>query len=190
MATYKPDMQDDELIRAAGGRSAGGNRTELDEGRVVLGSGGRVGDRASDQESYAASPSGQSRILGGQDDLSNDDGPGPQVMAAETLTGDEVVNSAGDKLGKIESIMLDVSSGRIAYAVLSSGGFLGIGDKLFAIPWQALKLDADNHCFILEVDKAQLQNAPGFDKDNWPLMGDQQWASEIHSYYGTRPYWE
>jgi hypothetical protein len=86
--------------------------------------------------------------------------------------------------------MLDVPSGRVAYAVLSSGGFLGIGDKLFAIPWSALTLDADNKCFILNIDKERLKNAPGFDKDHWPSMADQRWATEVHSYYQRRPYWE
>jgi hypothetical protein len=85
--------------------------------------------------------------------------------------------------------MIDVPSGRVAYAVLSSGGFLGIGDKLFAIPWQALTLDTDNECFVLDVDKERLENAPGFDKDHWPSMADQRWASDLHTYYGTRPYW-
>ena len=68
------------------------------------------------------------------------DGPGPEVMDAATLIGDNVVNSSGEDLGKIEAIMLDVTSGRIAYAVLSFGGFLGMGTKLFAIPWPALEI--------------------------------------------------
>src|SRR5438105_7274220 len=71
------------------------------------------------------------------------DGPGPEVMDADTLIGDAVVNSSGEDLGKIEAIMLDVTSGRIAYAVLSFGGFLGMGSKYFAIPWAALTLDTD-----------------------------------------------
>jgi len=111
-------------------------------------------------------------------------------MAADTLEGDDVVNAQGEHLGVIKSIMIDVPSGRVAYAVLSSGGFLGIGDKLFAIPWNALTLDADNKCFVLNIDKERLKNAPGFDKDHWPSMADQRWATEVHSYYQTRPYWE
>lgn len=118
------------------------------------------------------------------------DGPGPQVMGAETLTGDNVVNTAGEDLGKIEKIMLDVGTGRVAYAVLSFGGFLGIGDKLFAIPWSALKLDPLNHRFILDVPQEQLEAAPGFDKDHWPTMADSSWANDLHDYYGSRPYWE
>jgi sporulation protein YlmC with PRC-barrel domain len=118
------------------------------------------------------------------------DGPGPEVMDAATLIGDDVVNDSGEDLGKIEAIMLDVSGGRIAYAVLSFGGFLGMGDKLFAIPWSALTLDTDNKCFILSVDKERLDTAPGFDKDHWPAMADPTWASDLHRYYDARPYWE
>jgi sporulation protein YlmC with PRC-barrel domain len=117
-------------------------------------------------------------------------GPGPEVMAASTLTGNDVMNSRGESLGDIKAIMLDVPSGRIAYAVLSFGGFLGAGDKLFAVPWRALTLDTDNKCFLLEVDKEQLKDAPGFDKDRWPSMADTKWATTVHQYYGTQPYWE
>lgn len=107
-------------------------------------------------------------------------------MAAATLTANDVMNSRGESLGDIEAIMLDVPSGRVAYAVLSFGGFLGVGDKLFAVPWRALKLDTDNRCFILDVDKDRLRDAPGFDKDHWLPMADTSWASRVHSYYGTR----
>ncbi len=117
-------------------------------------------------------------------------GPGPDLMGANTLTGDDVVNHKNEELGSIKEIMLDMRTGKVAYAVMSFGGFLGMGDKLFAIPWNALKLDTDKHCFVLDVDKEQLRNAPGFDKDHWPSMADQQWASQIHSYYGSRPYWD
>ncbi len=120
----------------------------------------------------------------------NADGPGPQVMAADTLEGDEVLSASGEKLGKVQDIMLDVPNGRIAYAVLSSGGFLGLGDKLFAIPWSALTLDTDRKCFVLDVEKEQLEAAPGFDKDHWPAMADLGWATSIHNYYGQRPYWD
>jgi sporulation protein YlmC with PRC-barrel domain len=132
--------------------------------------------------------SGGAQIVG-DDRRTSSDGPGPEVMDAATLIGDSVVNDSGEDLGKIEGIMLDVQSGRIAYAVLSFGGFLGMGDKLFAIPWSALTLDTDQECFILHVPKDRLENAPGFDKDHWPSMADAQWASDLHSYYNATPYW-
>lgn len=81
-------------------------------------------------------------------------------------------------------------SGRIAYAVLSFGGFLGMGNKLFAIPWSALTLDADEKRFILNVAKERLDNAPGFDQDHWPSMADASWARQLHEYYDVRPYWD
>lgn len=130
-------------------------------------------------------PGGQAKIVGGQPG----EGPGPEVMAADTLEGDDVVNTKGEDLGEIKDIMIDVQSGRVAYAVLSSGGFLGVGDKLFAIPWSALTLDADRKCFILDVDKDKLKNAPGFDKHHWPSMADPTWASEVHAYFGQQTYW-
>lgn len=117
-------------------------------------------------------------------------GPGPKVMAADTLEGDDIVNPVGEKLGALEHVMIDVPTGRVAYAVLSFGGFLGVGDKLFAIPWCALRIDPPNHRFILGVDKETLKNAPGFDKDHWPSMADEQWAREVHTYYNAHPYWD
>ena len=125
----------------------------------------------------------------GQDHLYHaHQGPGPHLMGADTLSGNAVSNKDGEDLGDIKEIMLDVDNGRICYAVLAFGGFLGMGEKLFAVPWHALKLDTANKRFILDVDKARLKEAPGFDKHKWPNMSDQTWAREIHSYYGTQPY--
>jgi sporulation protein YlmC with PRC-barrel domain len=116
-------------------------------------------------------------------------GPGPYVMGASTLDGDQVVSVEGDEVGKIKDIMLDVQSGRIAYAVMSSGGRLGIGDKLLAIPWDALTLDAVHKCFVLALPAERVKNAPGFDKRHWPSMADRSWATAVHEYYGREPYW-
>ncbi len=127
-------------------------------------------------------------IVGAEHRPSN--GPGPAVMDASTLEGDTVVNSSGEDLGKIEAIMLDVAAGRIAYAVLSFGGFLGLGSKYFAIPWSAFTLDAGKKRFILGVSRDRLENAPGFDKDHWPSMVDPTWAMQVHEYYDVTPYWD
>lgn len=129
----------------------------------------------------------QTNIVGGP--KSNPGGPGPEVMAANTLEGNDVYNSAGEDLGSIKDIMIDVPRGRVAYAVLSRGGVLGIGDKLFAIPWAALTLDTDRKCFVLDIDEETLKNAPGFDKDNWPSMADETWARNLHTYYKQDIYW-
>ena len=113
-----------------------------------------------------------------------------RVLAASTLEGDKVRNTAGEDLGKVDEIMIDIPSGRIAYVVLSFGGVLGMGNKLFAVPWHALTVDEDKKCFILDVDKEAMKNAPGFDKDNWPDMADMTWGAGIFKHYGLTPYWE
>jgi sporulation protein YlmC with PRC-barrel domain len=113
-----------------------------------------------------------------------------RVLSSSSLTGDKVVNSAGEDLGKLDDIMIDLATGRIAYAVLSFGGFLGIGNKLFAIPWSRLSVDEVNKRMILDVDRDLLERAPGFDKDNWPDMSDPSFGSQIYSYYGAEPFWE
>jgi len=115
-------------------------------------------------------------------------GPGPRLMGANTLIGNDVYNASEEDLGDIKEIMLDTSSGEIAYAVLSFGGVFGIGEKLFAVPWSALKLDTINKRFTLDVSKSRLQNAPGFNKDDWPDMADQAWINTVHSFYETKPY--
>ena len=112
-------------------------------------------------------------------------GPGPALMGADTLMGNDVYNNDGEDLGDIKEFMIDMSSGRVAYAVLSFGGLLGMGDKLFAVPWSALKLDTANKRFKLGVMKDALKDAPGFDKDHWPSMADSTWATSVHSFYGT-----
>ena len=115
-------------------------------------------------------------------------GPGPELMGADTLVGNDVYNQKGEKLGDIKEVMLDVRNGRVAYAVLSFGGFLGMGEKLFAVPWNALTLDTATKSFKLNVDKDRLKTAPGFDQDHWPNMADPTWVQSIHAYYGTKPY--
>jgi sporulation protein YlmC with PRC-barrel domain len=113
----------------------------------------------------------------------------PQVLSASSIIGDDVQNAQGEKLGNIKELMLDLDTGHVAYAVLSFGGFLGMGDKLFAVPFQALKLNPERENFTLDVPKERLEQAPGFDKDNWPSAGDRVWGQEIHTYYGYEPYW-
>lgn len=114
----------------------------------------------------------------------------PQSLSASTITGDDVRNLDGDNLGHIEELVIDIDSGRVNYAVLSSGGFLGVGDKLFAIPWDLLTVDTDNKEIVLDLSKETLENAPGFDKDSWPDIHDRSWVGDVYRYYGREPYWE
>lgn len=118
------------------------------------------------------------------------DGPGPEVMAASTLDGTKVVTADGEHVGKISDIMLDVRDGRIAYAVLSEGGFLGMGTTLHAIPWSALTLNVDEKVLLVNLMADEIKNAPGFDKDHWPSMADPQWGASVHQYYRQQPYWD
>jgi sporulation protein YlmC with PRC-barrel domain len=114
----------------------------------------------------------------------------PKVRSAGSLAKYKVRNPSGEKLGDIVDFMIDLDSGRIAYAVLSFGGVMGLGSKLFAIPWKAMTLDAEDHAFVLDTTKQALELAPGFDKDNWPDMSDPKWGTDIHTHYGITPYWQ
>ncbi len=106
------------------------------------------------------------------------------ALSATTLIGDSVRNAAGDDLGKIEDFMLDLDTGCIVYAVISFGGLLGIGDKLFAIPWSSLKVDLEAECVRLEIDRETLKKAPGFDKDHWPAPKDFGMVTTVYKFYG------
>jgi len=111
---------------------------------------------------------------------------GSALLSATSVVGDDVFNLKEEKLGTIQDIMLDTENGKIRYGVLSSGGFLGMGDRLFAVPWNAFKLDTQNKRFTLDIEIERLKNAPGFDKDKWPDMADPTWNSSIDSYYAKR----
>lgn len=112
-------------------------------------------------------------------------GPGPHLMGANTLVGNDVYNHKEESLGDIKEIMLDVGSGNVSYAVLSFGAFLGMGEKLFAVPWSALTLDTENKRFVLNIEKDYLSKAPGFDKHKWPNMADKSWAKGVETYYAA-----
>jgi len=110
-----------------------------------------------------------------------------RTLSATTLIGDSVINTKKEDLGKVEDIMLDLQTGRIAYLVVSFGGFLGMGDKLFAVPFGAVQLDTEQHAFELDVSKERLKNAPGFDKDNWPDFADEGTRTRVFTFYGITP---
>lgn len=111
-------------------------------------------------------------------------------MLASDVKGHKVVNKNAEDLGKIEDYMLDLETGRMAYAVLSFGGFLGMGEKLFAIPWSAfnVQLFENDLRIVLNVDKEILTKAQGFDKSQLPLSYSQ--LSSVYTYYGYKPYWQ
>jgi len=113
-----------------------------------------------------------------------------RVHAGSSLIGAKVINLIGEELGKIEDLMIELGSGSIAYAVLSSRSFLGPAEKLFAIPWRVLAVDTVEKQFILDVDREFLGQAPSFTKDDWPDMTDRAWGTIVFSYYGCKPYWD
>jgi sporulation protein YlmC with PRC-barrel domain len=131
---------------------------------------------------------GMYKLEGVKADRNSHKGPGPELMGADTLVGNDVYNLKGEDIGDIKEIMLDMRNGKVGYAVLSFEPFLSMGEKLFAVPWKALTLDTENKRFTLNVDKDRLKDAPGFDKKHWPNMADQKWQNEIHSYYGSAQY--
>lgn len=109
----------------------------------------------------------------------------PQIfMPASALTGTDVKNVQGENLGHVKDIVLDTGSNRVSYYVLSFGGILSMGDKFFAIPPEAMKLNATDKCFILNVDKERLSKAEGFNKDQWPNMADPAFRSNLYQHYG------
>ena len=110
------------------------------------------------------------------------------VIAASKVTGTNVYNTDGDHLGEIYDIMLEKRSGNIAYAVMSFGGFLGIGDKHYPLPWSMLKYDTRVGGYVVNLDKKVLEGAPSYgprDRIDWD---DQKWGRRVHDYYGSAPY--
>ncbi|MFJ1269272.1 PRC-barrel domain-containing protein [Legionella lytica] len=105
------------------------------------------------------------------------------VVKASEITGVKVQNTAGEDIGDINEVVLDKISGQVNYLVLDFGGFLGFGNKFFAVPWNAFSYDKEDDCFILNVDKDRLKNAPGFDKEHWPNFADRNVTESITKYY-------
>jgi sporulation protein YlmC with PRC-barrel domain len=105
-----------------------------------------------------------------------------KFLTATSIIGDKVLNPQGDHLGTINNLMIELSVGKIEYVVIEFGGFLGIGEKYFALPFALLKLDAKNEVFILDQSVDKLKNAPGFDKDHWPETNTHLFDSS--SYWG------
>lgn len=101
--------------------------------------------------------------------------PPPQLFGSSGLVGDDVYDHHGVQLGDIREIVLDMRSGRIGYAVLAFGGFLGIGERLLAVPWDALRLDAENRYLVLDVNREVLEDAPPFDRGDWSRLTDEFW---------------
>ena len=111
-------------------------------------------------------------------------------VKASSIIGTSVVNSTGESLGDIKEVVIDPRTGRVAYAVVSFGGFLGMGEKLFAIPFSAFEYNVSKSEYVLDISKERLEAAPGFDADKWPTMAEEKWNRDVYKYYQRPPYWE
>jgi len=109
---------------------------------------------------------------------------------ATKIIGTKVQNAQGDYLGKITDLMIDPQNGRIAFAVLSRGGILGIPTRFVAVPFGALTSVNEKEYYFLDVTKEKMAAAPSFGRDQWPDVGNRQWGSENYRYFGQTPYWE
>ena len=113
------------------------------------------------------------------------------VVPASKIIGETVVNRQGENVGKIHELVIDAEKNRVACAVLSFGDFLNMGNKLFAMPWEAFEFSATENKLILNVDKEKLKTAPGFEKgDKWPDFSDTLWGESIYNYYDYVPPWK
>ena len=108
------------------------------------------------------------------------------LLSTSSLHNTPVVNRTGEDLGTIEDLMIDPAEGTVQYAVLDFGGFLGIGDKLFAVPLQSFTIDRTNERFVLDVTKERLESAPGFDKNDWPETANREFVEGVYDFYGQR----
>ena len=106
-----------------------------------------------------------------------------KYLSSSTITANKVFNNSEEKLGEVKDLMVNLQDGRIEYVVIEFGGFLGMGEKYFAVPFKALTLDTNRHAFILNQKREVLENAPGFDKDHWPDTNSHEMET-ANSYWG------
>lgn len=111
------------------------------------------------------------------------------LIASDKVEGTEVRNPDGEYLGTIDRVMIDKISGKVAYAVMSFGGFLGIGDRHHALPWSVLTYDTRLNSYVVALTKEQLEGAPTFDRSEDVDWEDRVWGQRLHDYYRAQPYW-
>ncbi len=111
------------------------------------------------------------------------------LISAGKVQGTNVYNTSGDSLGDIHDVMIDKKTGKIAYAVMSFGGFLGIGERYHPLPWPTLKYNTQQGGYVVGLTKDQLEKAPTYGIKETPAWGDRGYEKTIHDYYGVAPYW-
>jgi sporulation protein YlmC with PRC-barrel domain len=113
-----------------------------------------------------------------------------RLIAASQVNGTAVYNARGERLGTIEDVMIEKVSGQVVYAVLGFGGFLGIGNRHYPLPWSVLKYDVAQGGYLVHLDKAMLENAPSYEDASTVQWEDPTWGRRVHEYYHARPYWD
>jgi sporulation protein YlmC with PRC-barrel domain len=115
---------------------------------------------------------------------------GGSAVKASSVIGTDVTNPKGENLGEVKEVVIDPTTGKVAYAVVTFGGVFSMGEKLFAIPFTALKYNYKKNEYVLDITKERLENAPGFDPDQWPMFSDEKWNRGVYAYYEEPPFWE
>ena len=108
------------------------------------------------------------------------------MISCDVLVDEVVVDRAGDVLGELAHLMIDLASGRVTHVVIARGGVLGLGEKLHAIPWSAVAQDAQGPGLVVDVARERIERAPGFDRSRWPSMSDPAWQRDIEGYYARK----
>jgi hypothetical protein len=112
------------------------------------------------------------------------------LISSDKVEGTAVYNREGEKLGSIHTLMVDKVSGKVAYAVMSFGGFLGIGDRYYPLPWDVLTYDTSQGGYVVDRDQSMLEGAPTYGPSETPNWGDPGWNQQVHDYYGARRWWD
>lgn len=112
-----------------------------------------------------------------------------RILSSSSLISDPVKNPEGDKIADVKDVMIDLSTGRIAYLVVAYGGFMHVGDKYFAVPFAAVRVDQDDHAVVIDLDEDVLSTAPGFDKDVWPDFSSLDWGRDVDAHYNVASDW-
>ncbi len=109
------------------------------------------------------------------------------LISSEDVEGTKVCDSSGNRIGEIDHLMIDRSSGNVRYAIMSFGGFLGLGHSHYPVPWNALKYDASVGGYVSNITEQQLRDAPEFSDDSWT---NREWETDWHDHFGAKPYWQ
>jgi sporulation protein YlmC with PRC-barrel domain len=145
--------------------------------------------QSSNQSHAAAGSNRNSDMTSDNFGTQEDTTTGEHLVASDDVVGTSVSGANGDTIGSVEKIMIDKKSGRVAYAVMNFGGFMGLGQSHYPIPWSMLRYDPDAEAYQVDLTEEQLHDAPTLDASNTSSWQDRQYGSRIHDYYGATPYW-